>query len=313
MILGYQIGVLYPGFSGAPRGELAEICGRHGFSVAARRLSDVDRDLALSTVARRVGSRRKDHLRVVPLDYRSPGHGRAFQIEEVLQQGRESAGSVAGARIVSTEEKITVEAPASGPEIAACMTLGRRLRDKAEWLVTHADTRTVSRAIEAMMAEVRGFRFLSRGSYILGAWDPKSARVTACLSELRHRFYDEASRTGLRASVVTVTDAGENLAILTDAAIDDTERRLLLLTTQLSAEARSESVLPSTLERRKRASRELHESIENMAWLLGWPAARLLSRAKDIRDAYALARSGKELVAPGWIEPETPTQERRSA
>jgi len=309
-ILAYQTGVLYPGFVDADRQALARVFERFGFLGAARRLRDIDPHRALSSVARRIGSHRKDSLRVQPLALRSLDHVVAFQVEKIVQQDRELAGAVAGARVFSSARGLSVGAPVSGPAIPDCIALAERLRRRADRLTTHADTRAVSRAVNAMSDEARAFRFISKGAYMLPGSDAVAVRVAGCLRALRVEFYDEERRIGIRAAVVEVIDHNENFRAVSDAVTDEAERQIALFVEHLQAESGSDSVRPETLAKRRRAASSLVESLTALSVLLGTSAARLAREAAAIQGAYETARSGAELSVP--LELSGPTDRRRA-
>jgi hypothetical protein len=294
-ILAYQIGVLYPGFEDAPRAELARVFGEFGFERAAHTATDIDRHRALSVVIRKVGSHRKDGLRASVV--RPPLH---FQIEEADPDG--ASPYVIGARIFSEPRGIVIEAPAYGP-FKKSRALAERIQRRANRLVTHADTRAVSRAVKAMVEEARAFRFIARGSYMLRAADPVSGRLVQCLRALRREFYDEERRTGLRASVVEILDKPDNRHAVADAVTDDAERQIALLVEQLEEDSHSESLRPETLEKRRRTLRAFHESLVSVQDLMGPWFLPTAARAKAILGAYDSAGSGLELSVPLSLEP----------
>jgi len=284
-LLAYQTGVLYRDFVDAPRAELASVFDAHGFRAAAGRLRDVDMHRALSSIATRVGSRRKDGLRVVPLAHRGADHILSFQIEQV-SQAHEFATGVAGARLISSATGILVASPIAGVDSAPCMRFAERLRDRALRLVSHADARAVSRAVNSMAGEARAFRFISRGAFILSATDPTARRVVACFRELREKFYDETRRTGLRASVIEIYDHGENGRAVTDAIVDDAERQVETFIKNLETDEETGVMRRATLEKRVRDTRALVRSLRELGEVLGRHAGALVDAAGDVLSAY---------------------------
>jgi hypothetical protein len=304
-ILAYQIGVLYPGFEDAPRARLAEVFGSFGFERAQHTATDIDRHRALSVVIRKVGSHRKDGLRASVV--RPPLH---YQIEEAAPDG--VAPYVVGARIFSEPSGIVIVAPAHGPALRKSEALAERIRRRANRLVTHADTRAVSRAVKAMVEEARAFRFIARGSYMLRAADPVSGRLVQCLRALREAFYDEERRVGLRASVVEILDKPDNRHAVADAVTDDAERQIALLVQQLEEDSHSESLRPETLEKRRRTLSAFRESLVSVQDLMGPWFLPTEARARAILGAYDSASSGLELSVPLSLEPMHKQNKQRS-
>lgn len=297
-VIAYQAGVLYPGFESAPRATLGRVFERFGFGRAAHGLVDIDPHRALSTSARRVGAHRKDGLRVQPLQHKSREHVLAFQIEETVQRGRESAGAAPGARIFSNRTGGIVVGPApNGSELPSCMALAERIRTRAVRLLSDADTRAVSRAVNSMIEEARAFRFIARGSYMLRAGDPVTERVVGCLREIRSSFYDETTRAGIRAAVVEILDHRDNARAVRDAVTDDAERQVAVLVQQLQIEACAPNVRRETLEKRRCSAEALLESLSRLSPLLV-AGGELIETTRAVMAAYEKASSGAELSVP---------------
>lgn len=300
-VIAYQTGVLYPKFTDVDREELALLFEKHGFAKAAKRLRDIDAHRALASVVGRIGSHRRDGLRTTPLTHTEGDHVLAYQVEQLVQHGKERAGSVAGARVFSAPAGLFAAPPVAAAEIPACRMLAEELRVRADRLVTHADTGAVSRAITGMIEEARAFRFIAKGSYVLRAGDPTADRVVACVRDIRARFYDAPARSGIRASAVEIAEHGDNRDAVSDAVIDDAERQAAALVAQLRSEAGSATTRLSTLAKRREEAARLLASIAPVRDMLGGFAERIESIARAVADSYNAATTAETLSCPAWL------------
>jgi hypothetical protein len=303
----YQTGVLYPGFTDAPREDLAALFERHGLAKAAKRMRDVDEVRALSLVVGRVGANRRDGLSVTELDHKDGDHVTSYQVERSVQTGTEQAAKVPGARVFSCPAGIFVAPPIGGAADPACMAFADQLRRQALRLVPHADAAVVSRILSVVLEEAHAYRFIARGSYVLRAGDPTAERVVACLRELRSMYYDPTTRTGLRASVVDVTQHGDNATAMSDAVIDDAEKQAAELLAKLKGEKIAGKAKYATLARRRSESVALLNSLGPVRDMLAGHAARLERICSGIAAAYAAAQSAADLEIPDWLEAEGAT------
>jgi len=300
-VLAYQTGVTYPGFTDVDRESLARVFALYDFSRSARRLREFDRHRALAATAAGIGTQRRDGLRVSALVGRDGSHIASFQVERLVQHGRERAESVPGARVYSTKEGIFTSGPAHGQDLADCRAFADELRQKAERLVTHANTGAVSRAVSYMIEESRAFRFITKGSYILLAGEPTADRVIGALRAIRKEFYDPAARTGLRASVVEILDNEENRSAVTDAVLDDAERTVLAVIEQLIADSRDAPARNMTFEKHCEDARKVLGGLKAARHVPAKEIARLEKLVQGVVDSYTLAKSPSELSVPDWL------------
>lgn len=296
VVIAHQVGILYPGFEGAPRTELSEIFLRHGFPGASTRVLDIDAARAMTQVAGNVGSRRKDGLR---LDSLKPGEGHSaawgvYRVSAV--EDERSSRFVIGARIYVEKGVLHAASPVEGQTDDACLEFARKLIGEAVWLTANADTATVSTCIGRAIGEAGALAFISRGAYVLREGPDATSRLLACLAELRSRFYSEETRKGLRCTAIAITE--RDAKALSDSVIDDAEERVREMVEQLRQEAGSATVRPATLSRRRKECADLLAGLGPVRALLGDFAARLEQAVLQVQTAYNSADAAVDIKFP---------------
>jgi hypothetical protein len=285
-VLAYQTGVTYPGFVDVDRKELARVFREFRFHRSVRRLTAFDRHRALAAVAARIGPQRRDGIRLSPLTLPDGDHVVDFQVERIVQHWRGRVEILPGARVYTTTEGLFVTGPPLGQEIEDCLAFAADLAKKTERLVTHADVGYVSRAVTYMLEEAASFRFIAKGTHVLLAGTPTTKRVIGCLRLIRERFYDEASRTGLRARVVEITNTKENLAAIVDAVIDDAERRVAEVIAQLETDTVTPPAEKETLEKHRTDAAAVLPVLRGQSYIPSSTQHRLERLVHGVVDSY---------------------------
>lgn len=302
-VIAYQLGTVYPCFDGAARSELSNVFSRHGFEKAADRILDIDAERALAAASRGVGKRR-DGLRVDALEADTE-HGRAVGVYRVDRApGERASRFTLGARVFTFDGRVHAAPPVDAAEIPEALSLGRDLAERANWLLEHADTQALSHVLtECVRREAGALPFIGRGIYVARVGHASTERLVELFRELRDRFYNEASRTGVRASALVVT--AQDKTALSDAVIDEMERRLEEIEESLRDEA-NRAVKPDTLERRRDTCEQILSDLSPVRDLIGRWNERLAERALRLRNAYQRAVDGIALELPGDEAAEAP-------
>jgi hypothetical protein len=297
-VLGFQLGALYPSFSGVPRARLADVFDRHGFADVAAQIRDVDAERALTTVVGRVGKSRRDGLRVDALEADTDdSHVRAWGIYQVSRQPGERASTFTiGARVFVAHDTIYHAAPLDAAEIPEARKLAAELAAAAERLLVEADTEAVSRAIFAAVKGSGALPFVSRGAYVAVSGFDGTDRVVALFREIRDRFYDGGTRAGIRTSAVAITEVDTDA--VSDSVLDDFERRIAESAARLREEASSGKVRASTIQARRDEIATMAQQARERAGWLGSRADRLGEQIATLSRAYAEAVDATTLRFP---------------
>jgi hypothetical protein len=312
-VIAYQLGCLYPGFEGAPRGTLAAIFDRHGFPKAAERIRDIDGARALGAVVSSVGAHRRDAVKVDALEADTvDSHVRAWGVYRVARQpGERRSAFLLGARVFACPAGVYSAEPIDSPEIPELRAIADELADRARWLVQNADTTAISRAVCVAVGEAHVYGFISRGSYVARAGTDATDRVLALFAELRAEFYDPATRKGLRCSAVAVT--AYDTQALSDAVIDDAEEQAAKLVATLRQEAGSGTVRLTTLQKRRDECAGMLAGLAPVKGLVGQFAERIEAIVRGVQAAYDAAESATDLQFPDWLNRVSPVTAAESS
>lgn len=319
-VIAYMCGQRTRAYTPVLRAELAELFARHGFDTAADSLLAPDGDplraLQASVSRRSTGYATRAGAKL------SNGSEVTFKVDKLptdddavkswgiyradRARGERGARWHYGARVyASADGTIAAADPVDSATDADCLALAERIAGDARTLLHHADTVDVSTALTAAYQQAGCYPFVARGCYLASADAEPTARLVACLTEIRQRYYSEADRAGIRVSAIRVTEA--DAASVSDAVVDDVERQCSELADALRDYAgRDAAKAPrgATLERRVDAARALLAQIERQRSIMGAWADRFAAQVASLRDAYAQGVAGYTLDLPDWCDAE---------
>jgi len=317
----YEVGTRFRSFGGAPREEFAEVFARHGFEHVAKLLRKIDAVRALSaTVSRRKAALTADAARahqgsetvryeVVELQAAAT-HQRCWGIaRKVMRAGEASPEYETGARVFATTNgNVLASGPIDAPEDNRCVAIATQLADEAYALQTVVDTDDASTAITRAYALAGAIPWVVRGAYIADVADPRTQRLVALLAELRERYYDEPSRTGIRATALPIGEVGGDEA-LTEAVLDDFEARAKELVESMRRNAEGGAkVRESTLERHRSACAEFLRDLDGKRDRVGGFFEHLKRIAGGVETAYAGAVKAADMRVPEWMRAGSPEE-----
>jgi hypothetical protein len=308
-IIARQFGTKYPGGGGAPRGPVATIFERHGFTESAGKVRDIDAEKALSAAVTpfrsKAGPRGADRsFKVDQLKLDSAdAHGIAFGIYmlKAVEGEKLPKQLPGGARLFTYQDRVYATGPrdGDGPEIPECRALADRIAAEANWLLDNARfSKEVSKAITHAVTEAGAYPFISKGAYVAREDNPATARLVALFDELRSTFYDEAKRRGLRTSHVAIRGGDEQA--LSDSVLDDFQSRVAALVKSLRGEAGNAKTRASTLETRRAECEAILADLGPVRELCGAFAERLAQQVNDLQTAYNGAANAVDLQLPDW-------------
>jgi hypothetical protein len=306
--IAFEIATRYPKFQGVSRAELAGVFEYHGFANAAKRVVEVTAETAASDAVSRVkavacGKQAADGVtyQVEPLRV-ADDHVRAWGVyESRARDGERAARKQLGARIFVAGDDVYAAAPIDQDPIEPCMVIARELVDYARYLEIHADTAVVSRCMGVAYDEAKLLPWIARGCYVAPVGPSSTDRIVHLAEDLRARYYDPATRTGIRVSAVPIK-SGEKASVdaLVDSVIDDIEATVADLASKLRGESGRGNVRASTFEKRRDEARALLDRIGEYEGLLGSFAERFRQAASSVEGAYAGAVAGQDLALPQW-------------
>jgi hypothetical protein len=322
-VVAYMVGQRYPRFAGCSRELLAQVFEGHGYAHTAKQLRDgAEARKCLQAVISRRGKSRclqlsrklsngngtKRDVTILPLDADNPDV-KSFGIYfSERRPGERSAAPVVGARVyASPDGSIRSAPPVDSSEHPDCRALADECASDAINLLTACEVVDVSSALCDAYAQASALPFLGKGSYLVQ--DNESGRqLVALLDDLRAQFYDEDKRSGIRCRAVKVTESDR--AAVSDAVVDDIERRAAELAGLLRDYAGRDKGLPhtNTLGRRRQEAEELLRQIGAQRELIGAWSGRFEKQAEALRLAFDRAVGGQVLELPSWFDAESPAE-----